>query len=139
MNGLEHFSFLPFKNKTLETMSSKTPKGEKSRLHPRNNNRGSYNLELLVTATPQLQDYIRPNKFGVLSIDFSNPVGVKLLNKALLNHYYGVTAWGFPDENLCPPIPGRADYIHYVADVLAETNAGNIPTGNNIRCLDVGI
>jgi len=120
-------------------MSSKTPKGEKSRLHPRNKNRTPYNLDVLVAATPQLKNYIRPNKFGLLSIDFSNPVGVKLLNKALLNYYYGVTAWEFPDENLCPPIPGRADYIHNVADLLAETNDSNIPTGNNIRCLDVGI
>jgi 23S rRNA (adenine1618-N6)-methyltransferase len=42
---------------------------------------------------------------------FSNPIAVKILNKALLNYYYGIKNWKFPDENLCPPIPGRADYI----------------------------
>jgi 23S rRNA (adenine1618-N6)-methyltransferase len=120
-------------------MSSKSLKEEKSRLHLRNKNRERYDLSALVAVVPELKNYVRPNKFGMESIDFSNPKGVKLLNKALLNHYYGITVWEFPNDNLCPPIPGRADYIHYVADLLAETNAGNIPTGQNIRCLDVGI
>jgi 23S rRNA (adenine1618-N6)-methyltransferase len=80
-----------------------------------------------------------PNKFGVESVDFSNPLAVKLLNKAILNHYYGIKNWEFPDENLCPPIPGRADYIHHIADLLGENNFGKIPIGDKITCLDVGI
>ena len=28
----------------------------------------------------------------------------------------------FPNENLCPPIPGRADYIHHIADLLSINN-----------------
>lgn len=119
-------------------MSSKTPKGAKSKLHPRNKNRGPYDLSALITAVPDLKTYVRPNKFGAASIDFSNLKGVKLLNKALLNHYYGITVWEFPDENLCPPIPGRVDYLHYMADVLAETYSGKIPFGPNITCMDVG-
>ncbi len=111
----------------------------KTRLHPRNKNRERYNLNALINAIPELEKHVSPNSFGVISIDFTNPIAVKLLNKALLNHYYGITTWEFPDENLCPPIPGRADYIHYVADVLAESNAGKIPSGNIITCLDVGM
>jgi 23S rRNA (adenine1618-N6)-methyltransferase len=64
---------------------------------------------------------------------------VKALNKALLNHYYGISLWEFPDENLCPPVPGRADYLHQIADVLAETNFGTIPTGDKITCFDIGV
>jgi 23S rRNA (adenine1618-N6)-methyltransferase len=33
---------------------------------------------------------------------------------------------GYPTHYLCPPIPGRADYIHYIADLLAESNNGII-------------
>lgn len=120
-------------------MSSKTPKEEKSRLHPRNKNRSRYDLGALVSAVPELKSYVKPNKAGEPSIDFSSPIAVKLLNKALLKHYYSITFWEFPDENLCPPIPGRADYIHYMADLLAENNAGNAPLGNNITCLDIGV
>jgi len=108
-------------------------------MHPRNRNRERYDLNALTTSNPELKEHITPNKMGEASVDFSNPLAVKLLNRALLNHYYGIENWDFPDENLCPPIPGRADYIHYIADVLAENNFGTIPTGEKVTCLDVGV
>ena len=114
-------------------MSSEKNKQKKSRLHFRNKNRDKYDLGALITSNPELKNYIIPNKFGVKSVDFSNPLAVKILNKALLNHYYGIKNWEFPDENLCPPIPGRADYIHHIADLLGEnkkaekvTNLSNV-------------
>jgi 23S rRNA (adenine1618-N6)-methyltransferase len=120
-------------------MSSQRNQQEKTRLHPRNKNRERYDLSALIIATPELANYIKPNKLGADSIDFANPVAVKLLNKALLNHYYGIKSWDFPDENLCPPIPGRADYIHHIADLLSENIGGTIPKGETITCLDVGV
>lgn len=120
-------------------MSSEKNKQKKSRLHFRNKNRDKYDLGALTTSNPELKNYIIPNKFGVKSVDFSNPLAVKILNKALLNHYYGIKNWEFPDENLCPPIPGRADYIHHIADLLGENNFGTIPIGNKITCLDIGV
>jgi 23S rRNA (adenine1618-N6)-methyltransferase len=120
-------------------MSIKKKKKEKSPLHPRNKNRERYDLQSLVDALPLLENFIKLNKFGTYSIDFSNAKAVKLLNTAILKHYYGIKHWEFPDENLCPPIPGRADYIHYLADLLAEKNAKDIPVGEKITCLDVGV
>ncbi len=120
-------------------MSSEKNQQEKARLHSRNKNRERYDLSALTTSNPELKNYIMPNKFGIESVDYSNPVAVKLLNKAILNHYYGIESWEFPDENLCPPIPGRADYIHHIADLLGENNFGTIPFGDKITCLDVGL
>tara|TARA_B110000285_G_scaffold143353_1_gene160178 strand:+ start:9428 stop:10390 length:963 start_codon:yes stop_codon:yes gene_type:complete len=120
-------------------MSSKKNPQEKARLHPRNKNRERYDLSALINATPELKKHVSPNKFGDDSVDFSSPLAVKLLNRALLSHYYGLENWEFPDENLCPPIPGRADYIHYIADLLCENNFGTIPAGDKITCLDVGL
>ena len=120
-------------------MPSKKNQQKKSRLHYRNKNREQYDLSALKTSSPELKNYIIPNKFGVKSVDFSSPLAVKILNKAILNHYYGIKNWEFPDENLCPPIPGRADYIHHIADLLGENNFGKIPIGNKITCLDVGL
>jgi len=120
-------------------MSSEKRQGKKTRLHPRNKNRERYDLNALTSSNPELVNYIKPNKYGEDSVDFSNPHAVKALNKALLNHYYGIKNWEFPDENLCPPIPGRADYIHQIADVLAENNFGTIPIGDKITCLDIGV
>jgi 23S rRNA (adenine1618-N6)-methyltransferase len=112
---------------------------EKTRLHPRNKNRNRYDLSALVTLNPELKKYIIPNKYGGMSIEFSNPIAVRILNMSLLNHYYGIKNWDFPKNNLCPPIPGRADYIHHIADLLAENNFGKIPKGDKITCLDIGM
>ncbi|MDT0294782.1 23S rRNA (adenine(1618)-N(6))-methyltransferase RlmF [Mesonia ostreae] len=120
-------------------MPSEKQKQEKTRLHARNKNRERYDLEALIKVKPELKAHIKLNKFGVESIDFSNPLAVKLLNQALLQHYYGIKNWNFPDENLCPPIPGRADYIHHIADLLAENNKDKIPTGNKITSFDLGV
>ncbi len=112
---------------------------EKTRLHKRNKNRERYDLSALLVSNPELANHVKPNKYGEDSIDFADPSAVKLLNKALLNHYYGIANWDFPDTNLCPPIPGRADYIHHIADLLCENNYGNIPTGDKIICYDIGV
>ncbi len=112
---------------------------EKLRLHIRNKNRERYDLEALKIAEPELANHIKPNKYGDDSVDFANPDAVKLLNKALLNHYYGIKNWDFPADNLCPPIPGRADYLHYMADLLGQSNFGTIPEGEKITVLDVGV
>ncbi|MCB0804059.1 MAG: 23S rRNA (adenine(1618)-N(6))-methyltransferase RlmF [Flavobacteriales bacterium] len=120
-------------------MSSEKNQHEKSRLHARNRNRERYDLNALIRSNPELKKQVKPNKYGLDSIDFANPVAVKILNKALLNHYYGIKHWDFPEENLCPPIPGRADYIHYIADLLKDSNFGLMPKGNQINCLDVGV
>ena len=120
-------------------MSTEKNTQEKVRLHIRNKNRERYDLKALVIAEPLLADHIKPNKYGDDSVDFSNPVAVKLLNKALLHHYYGIKNWDFPEDNLVPPIPGRADYLHYMADLLSQSNFGIIPDGDKITCLDIGV
>lgn len=110
----------------------------KQELHPRNKHRGAYNFPQLIEGTPELADHVFLNQYGNLSLDFSDPLAVKTLNRALLNHFYQISLWDIPDGYLCPPIPGRADYIHYAADLLADQN-GNIPSGKSIRVLDIGV
>ncbi len=112
---------------------------EKSELHPRNPHRGRYDLQLLTASHPALTAFVRLNPHNDESIDFSDPEAVKTLNTALLKHYYGIGYWDIPAGYLCPPIPGRADYIHHIADVLASDNEGEIPTGPQVRCLDIGV
>lgn len=110
----------------------------KLKLHPRNPHRSRYNFSLLADSCPELAPYIQLNQYGSQTINFSDPNAVKVLNRALLNHFYGVLFWDIPEGYLCPPIPGRADYIHYLADLLADSNEGQIPRGRGIRALDVG-
>ncbi|QKJ31944.1 23S rRNA (adenine(1618)-N(6))-methyltransferase RlmF [Mucilaginibacter mali] len=115
-----------------------TPTTEKDNLHPRNAHRQGYDFKLLIKAVPALRPFVKANQHEVESINFSDAEAVKLLNKALLKTNYGVNDWDIPDGYLCPPIPGRADYIHYIADLLAEADKGNIPEGKKIKILDIG-
>lgn len=125
------------------TISMKEKKREstegKAQLHPRNRHQERYDLKTLAVSNPLLEPYIMVNKYGAETIDFFNPEAVLQLNRALLKHYYDIEEWDIPEGYLCPPIPGRADYIHSIADLLAESNRGRAPKGNKICCLDVGV
>ena len=111
---------------------------EKSKLHPRNKNRERYDFKQLITICPELAPFVKPNIYSDESIDFADPEAVKMLNKAILKHHYGIS-WDIPEGYLCPPIPGRADYIHHIADFLCRNNYGKIPMGSKIKCLDIGV
>ncbi len=108
-------------------------------LHPRNFHNNRYDFKELIKTKPELKEFVKPNKYGDISIDFANPEAVISLNKALLAHFYSIKNYTIPNGYLCPPIPGRADYIHHIADLLAMSNHGIIPRGKNIKGLDVGI
>ena len=108
-------------------------------LHPRNLHNNRYDFDALIDTEPSLKEFVKPNKYGDLSIDFANPEAVISLNKALLAHFYGIKNYTIPNGYLCPPIPGRADYIHHIADLLATSNNGIIPKGKSVKGLDVGI
>ncbi len=118
--------------------SKKDQPKEKARLHPRNRHRDRYDLKELINRCPELSPFVTTNIYGNDTVDFFNPEAVKWLNKALLLTYYDLSYWDIPPSYLCPPIPGRADYIHYMADLLSEGQKGIIPKGNKIRCLDIG-
>ena len=120
------------------TVSSKKIKSVKGALHPRNLHIGQYDFPALIKACPELKPCVINNPRGEFTIDFSDSQSVLLLNKALLVHFYGINFWQIPAGYLCPPIPGRVDYIHYIADLLSETFASDIPQGSQIKGLDIG-
>lgn len=118
------------------------PRATKSGLHPRNRHSQRYDFNALSAQCPALARFVRLSPAGEPTIDFADPLAVKTLNQALLAHFYGVTHWDIPDGFLCPPVPGRADYIHHLADLLAQENNGVIPrqatildTGTGANCI----
>lgn len=110
-----------------------------SPLHPRNRHQGRYDLTRLVAANPALRPHLVRTPAGSQSIDFSNPVAVRELNRALLASDYGIAHWDIPEGYLCPPVPGRVDYLHGLADLLAADAGGSVPRGPALRVLDVGV
>ncbi len=108
-------------------------------LHPRNLHRGRYDFAALCRSCPALEPFLCANPRGDRTVDFADPAAVRMLNRALLAHFYRIEFWQIPETYLCPPIPGRADYIHHGADLLAElTPKGKVPRGRRVRVLDTG-
>ncbi len=114
----------------------------KSELHPRNKHRNRYDFKALIKANSALKAFVKLNDYGDESIDFFNPEAVKELNRSILFLHYGLQYWDIPEGYLCPPIPGRADYIHHIAELLeASPRPTGYPKikGADITCLDIGV
>ncbi len=119
------------------------PSSPRTGLHPRNRHQGRYDFAALTAASPALSAHLVGSPGGEASINFSDPAAVRALNRALLKTQYGIAHWDLPEGYLCPPIPGRADYLHGLADLLATSSPGDahahaIPRGSTVRVLDVG-
>lgn len=126
---------------------SQDQKKKKSPLHPRNVHRNGYDFEFLVSKYPDLEGHVFENEYGNLTIDFSVPSSVRTLNAALLSAHYGIHKWDIPKDYLCPPVPGRADHLHYIADLLGYKEEPKTKDGDpkvkkdkkdKIRILDIG-
>lgn len=104
--------------------------------HPRSKHNQPYDFEKLIISVPELRTYLVTNPVGETTLQFADSEAVKLLNKALLLTEYGITFWDIPDGQLCPPIPGRVDYVHYLADLFQEDKSDkhilDIGTGANL-------
>lgn len=107
-------------------------------LHPRNQHGEGYDFTRLMAQSSALEAFVKPSPSGQLSIDFHDEKAVRALNAALLKSHYKINFWDIPPTYLCPAIPGRVDYVHYLADLLADDNQSEIPRGRNIKVLDIG-
>jgi 23S rRNA (adenine1618-N6)-methyltransferase len=114
------------------------PAAPHSKLHPRNRHRSRYDFARLIAVEPALGEFVETKVHGDDGIDFANPAAVKALNRALLKDSYGIREWDIPPQSLCPPVPGRADYLHYLADLLADSNRGVVPRTQTMQVLDIG-
>lgn len=114
------------------------PTPQKSNLHPNNPFNKRYDLESLAKTLPELEAFIFTNQYDSQTIDFADPKAVKALNKALLLQHYDLKYWDIPEGYLCPPIPGRADYLFHIDEFLTKKRKGVEVKGDLIRCLDIG-
>lgn len=103
-------------------------------MHSNNIHNTSYDFKALIKAHPALSKFVYLGKSDINTINFADTEAVLHLNKALLLHHYGLTDWGIPTHYLCPPIPGRADYIHHIHDLLTEDGIHT-----NVKGLDIGV
>jgi hypothetical protein len=102
-------------------------------LHPRNPHCARYDFARLVAALPALAAHVRPHPVEGDTIDFADPAAVLALNRALLLAHHDLVRWDLPPGALCPPVPGRADYLCHVADLLPP----GAPAGD-VAVLEIG-
>lgn len=121
----------------LKPKKNHSPTPAKPGLHPRNPHGVRYDFPRLVACCPSLAAFLMPHPIEGETVDFADPAAVTMLNRALLQCYYGISHWDIPTGYLCPPVPGRADYLHHAADLLAEGDA--IPRGPAVVVLDIGV
>ena len=102
-------------------------------MHTKNPFAKDYNFDLLVSNYPLLKSYVFTNDYGNKTIKFGNQDAVMALNSALLKTQYGID-WEIPQGYLCPPIPGRLDYLLHINDLVYKEDAQllDIGTGANL-------
>jgi len=106
-------------------------------VHARSRFSAGYDFPQLVASSPALEPFVSPNAYGNLSVDFANPDAVLALNQALLKDTYALQ-WSIPRGTLCPPVPGRSDYLHCLADLFSGGDDDAIPRGSQVAVLDIG-
>lgn len=105
-------------------------------MHPNNRHINGYDFDLLCQGTPALAEKLTTTLGDKTSIDFADPESVRLLNQALLLSVYGIKQWHLPASALCPPVPGRADYLHYLNDYLGGlTGMSGIDVGTGASAI----
>ena len=109
--------------------------------HPRNAFQGRYNFEHLVYSYPALEQHVIVGPTGRETVDWANPDAVRALNTSLLVAHYRVNPKYsdiLPTNALMAGVPGRADYVHHIADILSKDNEGIIPKGQHVIGMDIG-
>jgi 23S rRNA (adenine1618-N6)-methyltransferase len=96
-----------------------------------------YDIPKLIEVLPELMPKIISNKKGEATIDFSDSESILLLNKALLKFHYQINDWHLPDGYLIPPIPGRADYVSGIVDLIISECSFN-PDTRLMEGIDMG-
>ena len=102
-------------------------------MHPKNPFKKDYNFQALKKAHPHLAKFAFTNVHGKETIKFENRDAVIALNTAILKQHYNIN-WSIPQGNLCPPIPGRLDYLLHAAELTQKKQLHllDIGTGANL-------
>lgn len=118
---------------------TRAPDGE--RMHYRNAFREqNLNFKLVAGRQEDLKPFIERRSESQWRLNFKSWVVTRALNSALLIDAYELGMWDLPRFQLCPPVANRANYIHWLEDLLLQSRpSGVAETGASVRGLDVGV
>ncbi|KAF8438770.1 ribosomal RNA large subunit methyltransferase F-like protein [Terfezia claveryi] len=107
-------------------------------MHERNIYRAGVDFAQLGKDCPQFAKYLVK---GPSQIDFHDPDAVRELTTSLLKRDFNLTV-DLPNDRLCPPVPNRLNYIHWLQDLLDSTSGGESDEYDSERevvGLDIGV
>ncbi|KAK6916694.1 METTL16/RlmF family [Dillenia turbinata] len=114
-------------------------RGERPTIHPKNRYSDSPpDFSLLASLYPSFKPFVFYTRDCRPRIDWTDFNATRELTRVLLLHDHGLN-WWIPDGQLCPTVPNRSNYIHWIEDLLASDIITKINTDlNNVRGFDIG-
>ncbi|XP_061357047.1 uncharacterized protein LOC133301437, partial [Gastrolobium bilobum] len=93
----------------------------------------------LASLYPSFEPFVQYSRYGHPRIDWTDFNATRELTRVLLHHHHALN-WWIPDGQLCPTVPNRSNYIHWVEDLLSSDIIPNtISTeGGKVRGFDIG-
>lgn len=110
------------------------PGSGNARMHPANCYADEEpDFAALASRHPALAQHVHIRQDGSGAVNFANADASRAVTAALLAEHYGV-AWSVAPGQLIPPVPGRANYIAWLADLLALSSPPGQVVGLDIGC-----
>ncbi|KAL2633020.1 hypothetical protein R1flu_004499 [Riccia fluitans] len=118
-----------------------TPQGRAKRraMHPCNKYAEKPpDFSLFASLYPSFAPYVSYGHKKKPKIDWTDFNATRELTRVLLDHDFGIK-WWIPDGQLCPTVPNRANYIHWIDDLLSVYPAPwHSENFSEIRGVDIG-
>lgn len=113
---------------------------ERPTTHPRNKySENPPDFAHLASLYPSFKPFVFFSRDGRPRIDWTDFNATRELTRVLLLHDHRLN-WWIPDGQLCPTVPNRSNYIHWIEDLLSSdiivkpTSNG----GDKVRGFDIG-
>ncbi|PAN03702.1 hypothetical protein PAHAL_1G016200 [Panicum hallii] len=108
-------------------------------IHPRNRYAAAApDFAALAELYPSFRPFVSVSERGRASVDFTDFSATRELTRVLLLHDHGVN-WWIPDGQLCPTVPNRSNYIHWIEDLLSSNLIPPISSSSGrVRGFDIG-
>ncbi|KAK3421064.1 hypothetical protein EUGRSUZ_G01768 [Eucalyptus grandis] len=108
-------------------------------IHPRNKySENPPDFALLASLYPSFNPFVSYGRDARPRIDWTDFNATRELTRVLLLHDHGLH-WWIPDGQLCPTVPNRSNYIHWIEDLLSSEIIPKINNNaDNIRGFDIG-
>ncbi|KAM0942371.1 putative 23S rRNA (adenine(1618)-N(6))-methyltransferase [Dioscorea sansibarensis] len=122
-------------------LSKKRRRVDPPTIHPQNRySENPPDFALLGSLYPSFQSFLLPSRRpgGRPTIDWSDFNATRELTRVLLLHDHGVH-WWIPDGQLCPTVPNRSNYIHWLQDLLSSDVVPPFQSSEEkVRGFDIG-